>query len=141
LSKDIRGSSFGCFPFFILTRRGEAEVIRGKDLAPILKNWIEKFREERPSGREINKLSHSQSPFAEVTFFPVYKWLEQETEIGDRRLRGIAAGEFKYVSLKQADEILSAIGHPELMQDLEVIANPQWTQEEWVEYMQERGCY
>jgi hypothetical protein len=68
--------------------------------------------------------------------------LEENSGVQSRRLRGIVAGEYNYINLTQADKILSAIGHPEYLHNgtIKIVANPTWTEEQWHEYMEERGC-
>jgi hypothetical protein len=65
-------------------------------------------------------------------------YLEQETGIPGRRIRGIMNLETKVTTLSIADKIIAAIERPDLMP--EVIPNPRWSQERWVKYMEEHGC-
>jgi hypothetical protein len=120
-------------------KQGDPDVIVGAEFAIVLRKWLDKWYEERPS-----KEAMGGSFGNERQFYSPYKYLHDHTGIHDRRLRGLASGEFKYVSLhKYAIPILDAIDHPEYLHNgtLEVIRSPYWSQEDWAEYMKERGCY
>lgn len=125
-------------------RRGEPDVVLGSEFAPILREWVDKYEEERP--RRLMKPStrddDGRHKFGSPVFISAYAWLEAETGIGNRRLRGIANGEFKYVSLTHVDKIVQALGHPEYLRNgtVNIIPSPYWSQEQWIEYMEERGC-
>ncbi len=114
-----------------MPRRGEAEVVAAEPLATILREWIEQWSRERPLNYE---------DFAWRLMTPL-EWLSENTGITKRRISGISKGEFPRIPLSQADAILTAIGqNHRLLTDVVVIRNPTWSLEQWIEYMQERGC-
>jgi hypothetical protein len=47
-----------------------------------------------------------------------------------------------HVTLSVAEALLMAIGKHYLLANgaIPVIPNPRWSQERWIEYMDERGC-
>lgn len=107
---------------------GEAEVVTAEPLGAVLRNWIVMFMRERPNGVD------------NVLMGPI-NWLSEKTEINERRISGIANGEFSHVPLSQTDALLTAIGRPDLLGiEIHVMPNPNWSMEWWLDYMAERGC-
>src|SRR5215831_524508 len=100
--------------------KGEAEVVPGYELSMVLRRWV------------VQRMALEQS---------THEWLSERTGIHARRISGLINGEFTLVPLSQVDLILEAIERTDLLHtDLHVIPNPNWDQERWVEYMENRGC-
>ena len=102
--------------------RGEAEVVPGYELSEILREWV------------VQRLAENNS---------THEWLAEKTGLHVRRVSGIINGEYVCVPLSQADKLLQAIERTDLYHvvpaRIHVIPNPNWSQERWQEYMEERG--
>lgn len=111
--------------------RGEAEVVVGAQLSQILQqwkaDWHKKYNVYYDNGRAMGSMD----------------WLKEMTGLNIRRLHGLLVGEYKVVSLSQADLVLTVIGKSDLITHgvIKVIPNPNWSFEHYCEYMQERGCW
>lgn len=119
--------------------QGEPLVVIG--LGSFLKQWVEEWRSSRPPNR---KVLHHEQGWSDNTpnFMSAYYYLEEQTGIHHDRLRAIASGKIARVSLSQADLIVSALERPDLLRSrgISVIPNPNYTQEQWISRMRERGC-
>lgn len=116
---------------------GEAQVVYGKQLAKILARWRMTYLLERNPVKERVSGTSNQS----IVIGPA-EWLALETGINVRRIRGMINGEYRTVSLSDADKILQALGKEDLLRDvLYIIPNPNWSLEKWAEYLEERGCF
>lgn len=122
---------------------GEAEVVPGFQLARVLQAWTVKFldgRSKNGSNRIGNVQFGVEEDEADYMFGPV-QYLAHYSGIHIRRVSGICNGEFQVVPLTQADKLLQAIERPDLLgTEIQVVPNPNWSLEKWLEYMQERGC-
>lgn len=72
-------------------------------------------------------------------------WLEQESGVNVRRISAIMSEDKKVfrevVGLSTADRLLQAAGLTGYLYDqIQVVPNPNWSFEQWIDYMQERGC-
>lgn len=116
---------------------GEAEVVMAKQIAEILEEWAERWMRER--NHEIERDGWSDQS---MTVMGPWDWLKEMTGLHIRRIYGIRQGEFKYVSLTQAELLLQVIDREYLLSNgtVRVIPNPNWTPEKWLDYMKERGC-
>lgn len=114
---------------------GEPEVVFGKQLAEILTVWKEDWLKKRDWDEQ-----HFGNP--ENRVMGPLDWLKEMTGINARRIYGLMQAEFPYVSLTQADLVLTVIGKSELLSNktVHVVPNPNWSPEKWLAYMQERGC-
>lgn len=118
---------------------GEAEVVSGEELSSVMRKWVVRFLADRPlDSHAIGENSWGE----QAEFIGPMQMLTEHTEINIRRVRGICNGEFKYVPLTQAEALLIAIGEEYKLSngEIRVIPNPMWTPEQWVDYMQSRGC-
>jgi hypothetical protein len=123
---------------------GEAEVVPGHQLAAVLQEWERGWLAER--NWELEKSYEMDDELG----IPMQKqgkvltptqFLMEHTGLSDRRLRGFRNGHFPVVSLTQAESVLRAIGREYLLGwHVQVIPNPNWDTESWVEYMREKGC-
>lgn len=110
---------------------GEAEVVPGYQLAPVIREWVVRWLAERPSDTEVDK----------TRFMGPWEWLSEKTGLPVRRISGMANEEFPTVGLSRADKVLSAMGKQHLLGgEIQVVQSPNWSLEKWMEYMQERGC-
>lgn len=117
---------------------GQAEVVLGEQLAKIVQEWRDEWLAVRNPWTEY---SGNPSKNGAKVMGPL-DWLKEKTGLNIRRINGIVAGEFRTVSLSQADAILTAIERISALTDgtLHIIPNPNWSLEKWTEYMRERGC-
>lgn len=118
---------------------GEAEVVPGEQLGEIVRGWVVKWIRlhdlDENGGDLLGRSSRDRK-------MGPFQWLNDQTGISLRRLSGIANGEFRFVSLAQADLILTAIGDTEPLRngEIAITANPNWNMERWQKYMEDRGC-
>lgn len=112
---------------------GEAEVVNPEPLGEILRRWIVNWLKAHPAGDD-----NTVGPLQKLHFLTV----EHGHEINIRRISGISNSEFPYVSLSQADTLLTCIDKGYLLAtgEIGVLANPHWSMERWIAYMAERGC-
>jgi hypothetical protein len=110
---------------------GEAEVVLGEQLSNVIRQWVKEWLVDRPRVDQIN--GRVMGPM---------DYLKEQTGIHIRRVQGIANGEFKLVSVTQADSILTVIGKQYMLSngEIRVIPNPNWSLDRWTDYMRERGC-
>jgi hypothetical protein len=114
---------------------GEAEVVIGVTLAKVLVEWEEKWTAQRAAETENTTTNGG------MRVMSAKDWLKEMTGIHARRIYGLMKAEFKFVSLAQADLLLTVIGSTALQDGtLRVIPNPNWSPEKWLAYMEERGC-
>jgi hypothetical protein len=118
---------------------GEAEVVHGWALANVVRAWVDQWQRERPS---YHVEAGKDPTTVNIAFVSAFVWLADKTGLNVRRINGIAAAEFTYVGVTQADAILTAIGKSHYLTngEINVIPNPNWSRERWVAYMKERGC-
>jgi hypothetical protein len=110
---------------------GAPEIVEGAVLSENLRRWVVKHLADHPmTGFETRD---QMGPVA---------YLAHYSKINIRRVQGIVNGEFPTVSLEHADAILTAAGMNDLLitGELEIKKNPRWSNEDWHQYMQERGC-
>jgi hypothetical protein len=105
----------------ILNGAGEAEVVPGFQLAPVLRRFSKMWLAERPSGHDL--------------VGPV-QYLAQESGLNIRQVGRIVRGEIHFVGLDQAEKLLIAIGREDLLRDgtIWTVPNPNWSLEAWIEY-------
>lgn len=114
-----------------LNRQGEAEVVRAEPLSTVLRSWVKEWLAQYPIDSAGGE--HFMGPI---------QVLAEKTEINVRRVSGIVNGEFEFVSLSQADKLLTAAGLWDYISngEIPVIPNPNWSMVKWQAYMDERGC-
>jgi hypothetical protein len=132
----------------------EAEVVLTSDLSRILNRLIDIHLADHELYRGANFAgvdNHGSSGWAEMSARrqkrnkpqagPI-QWLSHETGVLPRSLHRIIHNESQYTRLTMVDQILTGLGLTHLLYDgtLKVIPNPRWSQERWLEYMEERGC-
>jgi hypothetical protein len=125
--------------------QGEAEVVHGWALANVLRAYVDQWNRERPPRSEASVLGDRGLGFEAASTYIAEETRRFDREghgLNSRRVRGIIANEFKHVSLRQADQVLRAIGKEYMLSngEIAIFPNPQWSNERWVKYMQERGC-
>jgi len=118
--------------------QGEPEVVPGALLAQVLQNWCKRWLREwgiNPgTARSMIQQSGAVGPV---------QYLSQESGIHIRRVSGLCNGEFDFVGLSQAEQILMAIDQENLLRtgEIPVVPSPNWPFDKWVSYMeQQRGC-
>jgi hypothetical protein len=111
----------------------EAEVVPAVQLKSVIEAWIDRYESERTPNYHWNPLDN---------YFTALNWLCSETGMGHRTIQRILKLETKYVALRNADLLLTAIGESYLLStgEISVVPNPKWTQEHFVAYMESRGC-
>lgn len=117
--------------------QGEAEVVPGFQLSAALRKWIVEYLD----GRHIfdNQAGHRKDN--QLKFYGPLQYLSEQTEINERRISGLCNGEYPFVPLSQADKLLQAIERPDMLGiEIQVVPNPNWSPERWIEHMRERGC-
>lgn len=98
-----------------------AEVVPTWQLSNALRGWLHRWN---PDSKEAG-----------------LEFLAEKLGVTQRRIVAIVRVEAKHTGLQMADALLSAMERSELLGlEIDVIPNPQWSQERWVRYMQERGC-
>jgi hypothetical protein len=112
--------------------KGEPEVVPCYQLAKILNEWIEKYVADRPL-----RMAEDGGAFGETFMGPI-AWLVDKTGLNERSIHRIIKEEIKVVSLTQADLLLTAIDRH--LSEVQVVPNPNWSLERWIDYMKERGC-
>lgn len=124
-------------------RRLGADVVPGFQLVELIKQFCETWERDRPSGNFHGWEAEEDTS----AYFGPMKYLEVETErrglrISDRYLRRIKSGEVKFVAFDRAEILVLAMEKEHLFSNgtIQVVPNPYWSQEEWLEYMAERGC-
>jgi len=119
-------------------RLGEAEVVLTKELAPVLRAWVVRWMASYPRGQNIG---HNGGGGHE--FLGPLEWLHQESGVRPRQISRIKNEEQRFTSLTQAEALLMAISREHMLHtgEIHIIPNPNWSQEQYLEYMQERGCY
>jgi hypothetical protein len=115
---------------------GEAEVVPGFQLSVVLRKWVVEWLRERPYRNE------NTNGATVMQFHGPHDYLSEQTGLHVRRVSGIINGEFFVVPLTQADALLQAIERPDLLGagEIQVVVNPNWSLEKWMDYMAERGC-
>jgi len=109
--------------------KGEAQVVFGSQLSDVLKKWEVEFVAKYPPDALWGKVMGPRD------------WLKEMTGLHVRRIYGLLEGEYRFVSLSQADLLLTVIERSDLLYDtIHVIPNPNWSPERWLAYMEERGC-
>jgi len=109
--------------------QGEAQVVFGSQLSSVLQKWEAEFAAKYPADGQWRKVMGPRD------------WLKEMSGLHIRRIYGLIEGEYKFVSLSQADLILTVIERSDLLYDtIHVIPNPNWSPERWLAYMNERGC-
>lgn len=116
------------------------------DLAPVLQDWIDKWRADRPplnieTGHAWGN-GHEGVPRAEYCFVSATQWLEQESGVSARKIRAITSMQYKTTSFRTAEALLMAIDREYMLANgqISVVANSQMSLETWMEEMAKRGC-
>jgi hypothetical protein len=118
---------------------GEAEVVPGFQLAAEIRQFQRWWELEYPEdGLNFNEAN---------IFIGPLQFIEQESQrcackVGVKYLSDILRGERLTVGYCKAEAILMALGKEHLLKtgEIQVVPNPNWSFEKWVNYMQERGC-
>ena len=103
----------------------ETDCVFTADIAPFLREWMEKYRQDHPRWRS--------DPFRKgVTSYTPSKYLYDQIGINDRKISSILKEEYKTISLTIADAILTAIDMPYLLSNGTIPVrqrpkNNQWT--------------
>jgi hypothetical protein len=113
----------------------EPEVIDGESLGPIIRKWVVDWLKERPGNFKVEGYHN------ELFMGPV-AYLSEKTGLPVHRVSDISNSKVQQVSLADADALLTAMHMNHLLADgtLEIKLNRKWSQEDWHEYLQERGC-
>jgi len=113
---------------------GEAEVVPGFQIAEEIRKFQHNWELEYPEDGHSN-------------FIGPFQYIEEETarlgaRVPVRFISYLLHGDKLTVSLSRAEVILMAMGKEYLLQtgEIQVVPNPNWTFERWLNYMQERGC-
>lgn len=103
-------------PFIVVTAQ----------LSPVLDRVVAEFESDRPADN-----SHM--------FYGPVAWISKETGINPRRILGIRKKQFFYVSLKQADRILTPLHMNYMLTNGEItpVRNPAWSQKRWERWERE----
>jgi hypothetical protein len=116
-----------------------AEMVPADKLAVVLREWIQRYtgerdpRIQRPSPGTRGELTMSAQQY-------IVCW----SGIQLRVLTGILNGEKTNVTFETAEKLLMVIGREYMLAtgEVPVVPNPQWSQETFRQYMEERGvCY
>ena len=122
---------------------GEAEIVPGYQLSEILRRWVVEWLADRPRNHTPMGVGVHEIEEGDVFMGPV-DWLAEKTEINVRRVQGFVNGDYATVGLSQADAVLTAIGHNvdylNNTGEIMILPNPNWSQEKWIAYMEDRGC-
>jgi hypothetical protein len=115
---------------------GEAEVVPGFQLQKVLQIWVEQWVNDRPLGHQSPGIASGAS------FTGPFQYIAEQTGLNPRRISAIHRGEIKFIALSDADEILSAMNLTHLLAtgEIQVVPNPNWSLEKWLNFMDERGC-
>jgi hypothetical protein len=111
-------------------------VVLTEQLHPIVIEWLKKHNAEFPaikSGHGI-RTKHFMSGLDYI--------VAQRPELSARAVYRITSLETKFTTLFVADSVLTAIEETSAFYDgrVQVIPNPGWTQERWLEWKAEQGC-
>ncbi len=114
------------------------EVVLADDLRPVIERAIEEHRASHPQVHDSYRRNGYKGTIAE---YGAFNWLEEESGINSRSIYRVLYRN-THVSLRIADALLTAIGRPYLLSngEIPIIPNPRWSQERWMQYMDERGC-
>jgi hypothetical protein len=117
-------------------RVGEAEVVLTSQIAPVLRRWMEVWKANYPTGTVNGQHSGGGNDFVGPL-----EWLSQESGIAKRQISRIRAEEQHVTSLSHAEALLMAMDREYMLHtgEIRVIPNPNWSQEQYVDYMRERG--
>lgn len=115
--------------------RGDPQVVPGYQLAAVLQEFCAKWLENRP-------LLHSGKGIKGSGFVGPVQFIAQETGINTRRISGFCNSEFPTVSFYQAELVLLAIDREYLLSNgiIQVVPNPNWDLEDYLEWRREQGC-
>lgn len=113
-------------------------VVRTEQLADFLLEWEKNFIGDRPRFAGSRQFGEQ----AKEIFMGARTFLSEHSGIPVRRIYAIIEKESQHVTFRTAEALLIAAGHEYLLSngEIEVIANPRWSQERWQAYMAERGC-
>jgi hypothetical protein len=113
--------------------KGDPQVVRVSQLAEVLNAWMKRYLAERPVNMQGGERYDFMGPF---------KWLANESGVHPRRISGITNGEFEYIGEQQAFKLLLAVDREYMLMtgEIEILDNPNWSQERLYEWRREQGC-
>jgi predicted lipase len=124
-----------------VNQSGEAMVVQGFQISTIMRKWITNYLKDRPH----NHRSTDENGTAGVPndFIGPIELLAEKTGMHIRQVSRICNGELKTVQESQAEKLLIAIDESYRFSngEIQVVPNPNWSNERWIRYMQEQGCY
>jgi hypothetical protein len=84
----------------------------------------------------------NSAPPREVTPMGPIDWISWQTGISTRTISRFANEHVEYIPESAGEKILIAIGmhHKMATGETRIIPNPNWSQEQWQEYMHSQGC-
>lgn len=112
--------------------KGEAQVVSADLMAIEISAFCEKFSVLNP--RE------GQSSFNKLMMRPL-EWLEQESGINRRRIKGYVNREFHFVPFSHAEKLLIAMGAEYKLAngEIPVEKNPHWSWWQFKRFMRQQG--
>jgi hypothetical protein len=118
----------------------DALVVYTADLSKYMIEWREKWLADRP----LRRVSTGANAYGKLPLFvgPM-QYLAQESGMSERSLNRVIACETKVTMYALAERIVLAMNMPGLISPggpIPVVANPGWSEEKWLAYMEERGC-
>jgi hypothetical protein len=119
-------------------RNTPAEVVMAAQVAPLIEEFMEEWKKERPWGGKGDYGRHEET----VYFYGPMEYIADQTGLSSRRISEYKSGRINAMPLEIAEAILMAIDKEYLLSrgDIQVVPNPNWSQERYIEYMRERGC-
>lgn len=117
---------------------GGPMVVHTDVLGKVIRDWTLRYLKERP--RAISKYTAQGDGFVGPM-----DWLSTEVGIHPRKISGITSGELVTVNDILAEKLLIAMGEEWRLSTrgpdrIQVIPNPNWRIEWWIDYMREQGC-
>lgn len=123
------------------------------DLAAEISRWAVEFALDHPrneyrtspgaqrSNNSINPDLRREANQHRMRMAP-FGWLVETTGLDYRVIYRIVSRETKWTTFRVADLILTAIGsyHKLATGAIPVVPNPQWSNEKYISYLEERGC-
>jgi|SRR5215471_2418854 len=118
---------------------GEAEVVPGFQIAEEIRKFQQRWEIEYPKdGLDFNSANIFLGPL---------QYIEEETarlgsRVPIRFLSYVLHGDKLTVGYSRAEIILMALGKEYLLKtgEIQVVPNPNWSLEKWLNYMESRGC-
>lgn len=118
--------------------KGEAEVVPGYQLAEELQAWCKAWLAVRPYGM----FRQGEERNGGADFVGPVQYLAHETGLDVRQISRLCNNEQVTISYTQAELVLMAIDREYLLSNgsIQVVPNPNWSLERYIEWKEQRGC-